>query len=142
MTITNDVLIVFNFTENNLPQGYLKPETMATIWKPVPNINDLWDADCNYAMGWAVVDRDPTYGQCRKGRHLVSHTGGAVGFSSTILIVPSTEDESSNLGNQNDNSDMDAQPHGIVVAIGTNIGGKSVYMYRIAVQIADIFQNL
>ena len=115
---------------------------MASIWKPVPgNKYDLWDENCNYAMGWAVVDLDRAHGQCRKGRHLISHTGGAVGFSTAILIVPSTEDEASTHG-KSDNIDMDVQPNGTVVAVGTNIGNKSVYMYRIAVQMADIFKEV
>ncbi len=135
-----------NFTDSNLPPGYLKPETMETIWKPVPNTKASWDADSSYAMGWAVVDIDQAHGQCRKARHLVSHTGGAVGFSSVLLIVPSKEEVAPNSGNQNDNcgcdkgTSIDVPPKGIVVAIVTNLGATS--LYKTAVKIADIFKDL
>ncbi|XP_072020837.1 LOW QUALITY PROTEIN: serine beta-lactamase-like protein LACTB, mitochondrial [Amphiura filiformis] len=146
----NAMLYSYQYTnkhkENHLPPGYLKSETMTTIWKPVPNTNGAWDVDSKYAMGWAVVDLDQDHGQCRKARHLVSHTGGAVGFSSVLLIVPPKDEESSTriVGNKNGNDNgkkVDSPPpKGVVVAIVTNLGATS--LYKTAVKIADIFKDL
>ena len=95
-------------------------------------------------MGWDVVDVDQAHGQCRKARHLVSHTGGAVGFSSVLLIVPPKEEGSSindsNGGTSRNGKDVDIPPKGVVIAIVSNLGATS--LYKTAVKIADIFKDL
>ena len=91
-------------------------------------------------MGWSVMEREQTHGQCRKSRHLVSHTGGAVGFSSVLLIAPSTKDDVKGNHDNGQSVTIDNPPNGVVVAMISNLGSTS--LYKTAVKIADIFEKL
>ncbi|XP_037006950.1 serine beta-lactamase-like protein LACTB, mitochondrial isoform X2 [Artibeus jamaicensis] len=119
-----------NSNENLLP-GYLKPETMVMIWTPVPNTEMSWDKEGKYAMAWGVVEKKQTYGSCRKQRHYASHTGGAVGASSVLLILPEELDADS-LYNK-------VPPRGIVVSIICNM--QSVGLNSTALKIALEFDK-
>ncbi|KAM5170691.1 serine beta-lactamase-like protein LACTB, mitochondrial [Mantella aurantiaca] len=68
--------------------GYLKPETVAMMWRQVPNTEMSWDKEGKYGLGWGAVERRQDYGRCKIQKHYVSHTGGAVGASSVLLIMP------------------------------------------------------
>ncbi|MBN3301350.1 LACTB protein, partial [Amia calva] len=111
--------------------GYLKPETVQTMWTPVERTEGSWDKDGQYAMGWLVVEKQQQFGQCRKRRHYVSHTGGAVGASSVLLLLPSdlvqTEMETS------------TPPQGVVVTIICNM--QSVGLNGTALKIALEFER-
>ncbi|XP_031361607.2 serine beta-lactamase-like protein LACTB, mitochondrial [Lonchura striata] len=78
----------FKNKDGKLLPGYLKPSTVAMMWTPVPKTEVSWDRDGKYAMAWAVVEKNQQYGCCRQQRHYASHTGGAVGASSVLLILP------------------------------------------------------
>ncbi|XP_036909957.1 serine beta-lactamase-like protein LACTB, mitochondrial isoform X1 [Sturnira hondurensis] len=119
-----------NSNENLLP-GYLKPETMVMIWTPVPNTEMSWDKEGKYAMAWGVVEKKQTYGSCRKQRHYASHTGGAVGASSVLLVLPEELDADS-LYNK-------VPPRGIVVSIICNM--QSVGLNSTALKIALEFDK-
>jgi hypothetical protein len=41
-----------------------------------------------YGMGWMVVPPSADYAFCQDQRYVVSHTGGAIGASSVLLILP------------------------------------------------------
>ncbi|KAM9754301.1 serine beta-lactamase-like protein LACTB, mitochondrial isoform 2-T2 [Menidia menidia] len=113
-------------TEGLLP-GFLKPKTALELWAPVDKTEASWDKDGLYAQGWLVVEKLQKYGQCRKRRHYVSHTGGAVGASSVLLVLPSQEGQSH------------PPPHGVVVTIISNM--QSVGLNSLALKIALEFDK-
>ncbi|KAM9311255.1 serine beta-lactamase-like protein LACTB, mitochondrial [Gastrophryne carolinensis] len=112
--------------------GYLKPGTIAMMWRQVPNTEMSWDKDGKYAMGWGTVEQRQDYGQCKLQKHYVSHTGGAVGASSVLLILP-----------EEDPALWDSQtaipPRGIVVTIIANMQGTG--LNSAAFKIALEFEN-
>uniref|UniRef100_A0A3B3UNB4 Lactamase, beta n=1 Tax=Poecilia latipinna TaxID=48699 RepID=A0A3B3UNB4_9TELE len=118
-------------TEGLLP-GFLKPKSAIELWTPVDKTEASWDTDGLYGQGWLVVEKLQKYGQCRKRRHYVSHTGGAVGASSVLLVLPSDE--------------MDQRqgrtlylPQGVVVTVITNM--QSVGLNSTALKIAHQFEK-
>lgn len=118
-------------TEGLLP-GFLKPQTAIDLWAPVDRTEASWDKDGMYAQGWLVVEKLQKYGECRKRRHYVSHTGGAVGASSVLLVLPSAETEQ----RQGQSS---LPPQGVVVTIITNM--QSVGLNSTALKIAHEFDK-
>ena len=42
-----------------------------------------------YGMGWVVIPPSTEFAFCKSQRFVASHTGGAVGASSVLLILPS-----------------------------------------------------
>ncbi|GAB5572398.1 serine beta-lactamase-like protein LACTB [Prionailurus iriomotensis] len=122
---------LFKNSHENLLPGYLKPETMVMIWTPVPNTEMSWDKEGKYAMAWGVVEKKQTYGSCRKQRHYASHTGGAVGASSVLLVLPEELDAEA-INNK-------VPPRGIVVSIICNM--QSVGLNSTALKIALEFDK-
>ncbi|XP_074150997.1 serine beta-lactamase-like protein LACTB, mitochondrial [Sminthopsis crassicaudata] len=124
--------MIKNSNEKLLP-GYLKPETMVMIWTPVPNTEMSWDREGKYAMAWGVVEKKQIYGSCRQQRHYASHTGGAVGASSVLLILP--ED----LGVEPTDNRITIPPRGVIVTIICNM--QSVGLNSTALKIALEFDK-
>lgn len=118
-------------TEGLLP-GFLKPHTVLELWAPVERTEGSWDKDGQYAQAWLVVEEQQKYGQCRKRRHYVSHTGGAVGASSVLLVLPAEKMEQSKC-----KSEKFLQ--GVVVTIITNM--QSVGLNATALAIAQQFDQ-
>ncbi|XP_018519692.1 serine beta-lactamase-like protein LACTB, mitochondrial isoform X2 [Lates calcarifer] len=118
-------------TEGLLP-GFLKPKTVVDLWVPVDRTEATWDKDGLYAQGWLVVEKLQKYGQCRKRRHYVSHTGGAVGASSVLLVLPSEEIDQYR-------GQIPLLPQGVVVTIITNM--QSVGLNSTALKIAHEFDK-
>ncbi|XP_055571948.1 serine beta-lactamase-like protein LACTB, mitochondrial isoform X1 [Falco biarmicus] len=123
------------FKKNNckLLPGYLKPDTVAMMWTPVPKTEVSWDRDGKYAMAWAVVEKKQQCGCCRQQRHYASHTGGAVGASSVLLILPE-ELDSEALG-----TGLVTPPRGVIVSIICNM--QSVSLNSTALKIAREFDK-
>ncbi|XP_051012661.1 serine beta-lactamase-like protein LACTB, mitochondrial [Acomys russatus] len=119
-----------NSNETLLP-GYLKPETMVMMWTPVPNTEMSWDKEGKYAMAWGVVEKKQSYGSCRKQRHYASHTGGAVGASSVLLVLPEELDPET-VTNK-------VPPRGVIVSIICNM--QSVGLNSTALKIALEFDK-
>lgn len=119
-------------TEGLLP-GFLKPQTAVDLWAPADRTEASWDKDGLYAQGWLVVEKLQKYGQCRKRRHYVSHTGGAVGASSVLLVLPCEETE------QGRGRTRVPPPQGVVVTIITNM--QSVGLNGTALKIAHEFDK-
>ncbi|XP_062927069.1 serine beta-lactamase-like protein LACTB, mitochondrial [Mobula hypostoma] len=115
--------------------GYLKPATMRMIWRPVEKTELNWDRDGSYAMGWGVVEQGQEWGQCRKRRHYLTHTGGSVGASSVLLILPKVLPISSP-----GPSDPETLPQGVVVAVLCNL--QSVNLNATALKIALEFDKV
>lgn len=118
-------------TDGMLP-GLLKPQTALTLWAPVERTEGSWDKDGQYAQGWLVVEKEQKFGQCRNRRHYVSHTGGAVGASSVLLVLPAEKIEPSKRKTEN-------LPQGVVVTIITNM--QSVGLNTTALAIAQQFDQ-
>ncbi|NXA10769.1 LACTB protein, partial [Sapayoa aenigma] len=123
----------FKNSAGQLLPGYLKPDTVAMMWTPVPKTEVSWDRDGKYAMAWAVVEKKQECGCCRQQRHYASHTGGAVGASSVLLILPE-ELEPGAAGAQ-----PEAPPRGVVVAVVCNM--QSVSLGSTALKIAREFDR-
>ncbi|XP_077591227.1 serine beta-lactamase-like protein LACTB, mitochondrial [Stigmatopora nigra] len=109
--------------------GFLKPQTAVELWTAADKTEGSWDKDGRYGQGWLVMEKEQKYGQCRKRRHYVSHTGGAVGASSVLLVLPSEEMEQGEIG----------LPKGVVVSILTNM--QSVGLNCTALKIAHEFEK-
>ncbi|KAG7280054.1 hypothetical protein CRUP_030510 [Coryphaenoides rupestris] len=120
-------------TRGLLP-GFLRPQTSLDLWAPVYRPEPRWDKDGLYAQGWLVVEKSQKYGQCKSRRHYVSHTGGAVGASSVLLILPSEETLC-----QPDGTKSEFLPQGVVVSIITNM--QSVGLNSTALKIAYEFDK-
>nr|XP_046251265.1 serine beta-lactamase-like protein LACTB, mitochondrial isoform X2 [Scatophagus argus] len=118
-------------TEGFLP-GFLKPQTAIDLWAPVDRTDATWDKDGMYGQGWVVVEKQQKYGQCRKRRHYVSHTGGAVGASSVLLVLPSDEIDQRQ-------GQTPVLPQGVVVTIIANM--QSVGLNSTALKIAHEFDK-
>lgn len=112
--------------------GFLKPQTATDLWTPVERTEATWDKDGMYAQGWLVVEKLQKCGQCRKQRHYVSHTGGAVGASSVLLVLPSAEMDQPR-------GQVHTPPKGVVVTIIVNM--QSVGLNNTALKIAHEFDK-
>lgn len=128
-----DVLL-YDF-QNDIDDGLLKRETIKELWTPVENARAKNGA--RYGMGWTIVG-----GQTKKNpdlkkskRFYVSHSGGAVGASSILLIKPNDD-----VGvNSSYVERRRPRPRGITVAVLTNLqecGGLT----KLALDIASVFE--
>ena len=79
-------------------------------------------------MGWAVRPASKQFGFCQDQHLYLTHTGGAVGASSVLLVAPRPAQDGSIL------------PQGVVVAILCNMQG--VGLNKLASDIATTFQGL
>ncbi|XP_034032378.1 serine beta-lactamase-like protein LACTB, mitochondrial isoform X2 [Thalassophryne amazonica] len=118
-------------TKGLLP-GFLKPKTAQDLWAVVEGTEQPWEKDERYAQGWTVVEKQQKYGQCKTCRYYVSHTGGAVGASSVLLVLPSEE-----IAHCQGQTPL--LPQGVVVAIITNM--QSVGLSSTALKIAHEFDQ-
>ena len=124
--------------------GYLKPETMRTIWQPVEDAPCGWDKDGKYAMGWCSIPQHESKGPGRDIRQYMSHTGAAVGASSVLLIMP-RKDINNNSADPKDSvtnglgESGKPCPKGVTVAVAVNMQG--VGLNKVAIKIAKIFDE-
>ena len=126
----NAVLYSYQWTpQSGQPAGFLRPDTVQMMWSPVPGTRVGKDGDTLYAMGWCVVPPVVHAGFSRDQRMYVSHTGGAVGGSSVLVILPQVE-----------MSGDDARtmiPRGVCVSIIVN--KQSVSLSKAALKVAKLF---
>ncbi|OWF41272.1 Serine beta-lactamase-like protein LACTB, mitochondrial [Mizuhopecten yessoensis] len=105
--------------------GFLKGESVQLLWEPVVNTkSSAFDKFGYYGMGWDVVPEGENFRCCHQSDHIVSHTGGAVGGSSVLVIKPKKCDI---------DSDSHGEPQGVVVAMIVNM--TAVSLYKTAVKI-------
>lgn len=121
--------------QQTLLLGYLRPATMSMIWSPVERTELSWDRDGSYAMGWGVVEEGQQWGQCRRQRRYLTHTGGSVGASSVLLILPKDR-----TGPSASPPEAGVPPQGVVVAILCNL--QSVNLNATALKIALEFDRV
>lgn len=115
----------------DLPPGFLKPDTVRSMWTPVPLTKGVADGlkyrGDGYGMGWQVAPYRAEYGTTGGGdvqSFHACHSGAAVGASSILFILP-TEDPSA------------PPPKGVCVALLTNM--QNVGLGGVADDIAHIF---
>jgi serine beta-lactamase-like protein LACTB len=111
--------------------GYLRRKTVLEVWKPNENAKCTWDSNGYFGLGWAVVPYKKIHGRGREQRFYASHTGGAVGASSALVILP-------HHGEHLD--DVKVPPSGVVVGIFANL--TSVGLAKVAMEIATIFEEV
>ena len=113
--------------------GYLSSDTMTQLWTPQPGADLSWGGhDLTYGLGWAVRKRKKNYGYCLDQSHYVSHTGGAIGASSVLLVAPAPASTQP--------LDSAKLPQGVVVSVLCNL--QEVGLNKLAADVASIFQGL
>ena len=135
----NIILYSYQYTpqsNHHQPEGYLKAKTVHMIWTPNKLTKCDWDPDGYYGMGWAVVTPGgQKHGQCREVSECFGHTGGAVGGTSALIILPKM---TTSIDGHLDNSNP---PHGVVVSIISNLGSCRG-LYKTALKIGKLFHNV
>lgn len=126
----NALLYSYQWTsQSGRPAGFLRPDTVQMMWSPVSGTRCTWDSGASYAMGWCVVPPVAHAEFSRDQRMYVSHTGGAVGASSVLLILPRAETSGEGLEK--------LIPRGVCVSIIVN--KQSVGLSKTALTVAKLF---
>lgn len=102
-------------------KGFLKKETVKSLWTPVPACAPKIRNFMVSGMGWFVIDPKATKIECASCSeppfaHVACHTGSAIGASSVLIILPEEE---------------------IVIAAFCNLGPIS--LYNICCDVIKIF---
>ena len=109
--------------------GYLSSAVMRELWAGQAEARLTWGGDdLQYGLGWAVRPASKQFGFCQDQHLYLTHTGGAVGASSVLLVAPRPAQDGAIL------------PQGVVVAILCNMQG--VGLNKLASDIATTFQGL
>ncbi|XP_063222166.1 serine beta-lactamase-like protein LACTB, mitochondrial [Bacillus rossius redtenbacheri] len=103
--------------------GYLRRETVSALWEVHSPSPMHWGRGSSYGMGWVVVPARHEYAWCDDQRLAVGHSGGAVGASSVLVVVPAPE--------------SCGAPAGVIVAVLVNL--SDVSLHRLAFQVANLF---
>ncbi|XP_069701015.1 uncharacterized protein [Periplaneta americana] len=123
------------------PPGYLRFKTLREMWTVQPKTTMKWGRSDGYGMVWVVVPAVQEHGGGDTQRFAVGHTGGAVGASSVLLMVPVTPSESSSKtlteGPLSDSAAEICIPSGVTVAVIVNI--QDVGLQHLALDVAAIF---
>ncbi|XP_060569279.1 serine beta-lactamase-like protein LACTB, mitochondrial [Ruditapes philippinarum] len=149
-----------NVEDDDKLSGFLKPDTMKMMWTPYVIPEAKWEGIVNagYGMGWSVCRNKHEHAFCKDQKFYACHTGGAIGASSVLMVVPResalhTNEKNKDSENKTDgiisksNTAQDLQeaslfnskrPKGVVVAIIANM--TSVGLNKTAYDIARIFE--
>lgn len=103
----------------------------------------------HYGMGWVFMPPSKRYAFCKDQRCFISHTGGAMGASSVLLILPRSQ-KSESIKTVKDSTERNSKldtgkplphvPEGVVVTIICNT--SSVGLSKLALDIAKVFETL
>nr|XP_039261000.1 serine beta-lactamase-like protein LACTB, mitochondrial [Styela clava] len=148
----NVMLYSFQHSGNGLCSnpGFLKSDTVKMMWSPIvkpeQNSDKRLRTNTYYGLGWSVYPESQEYEYANRYDFEVLHTGGAIGASSVLYILPSeTKIAESELSKKPEDTNLTLNseiipPHGIVVAILTNLQG--VNLTGLARKIAKEFEPL
>ena len=129
----NALLYSYQWTaQSGRPAGFLRPDTVRMMWSPVAGTRCMWDADASYGMGWCVALPVVRAGFSRDQRMYVSHTGGAVGASSVLLILPRADVSGEAVEK--------SIPRGVCVSIIVN--KQAVGLSKTALSVAKLFDSV
>ena len=137
--------------------AFLKQETAQMLWSPIvpksfgssDKKKVKWDQsdEHHYGMGWGFMPSSKKYEFCKDQRCFISHTGGAMGASSVLLILPRVaKNTKAGVPKENDkNVKCDTPvtlhlPEGVVVSIICNTSGVS--LTKLALDVAKVFETL
>ncbi|ELT90093.1 hypothetical protein CAPTEDRAFT_89169, partial [Capitella teleta] len=109
--------------------GYLASDTVKQLWSPVDNTSCSWNPDGGYGMGWVVIPQKKEFECGREQRFSVSHTGAAIGASSALFILPSS-----------DKQGLASAPSGVAVAMICNL--QDAGLQKTAEKIAHLFDKV
>ncbi|ELT87536.1 hypothetical protein CAPTEDRAFT_152088 [Capitella teleta] len=106
----------------------LLPGTVRMLWTPAENVKCYWSQTGGYGLGWQTEPYDKKAGRIKdlNERFFVGHTGGTVGASSILWMLPS-------------DGGGEGRPKGVVVAMISNL---NVNMRDAATDIAKLFEDL
>lgn len=110
--------------------GYLSNPTAKMIWSPVANTSLAWDKDGQYGMGWGVVPAQTNHPFCKSRQFYVTHTGGAIGASSVLLVLPRPKEP---IG-------QETPVRGVAVSMIANL--QNVGLNQTALEIAQNFETI
>lgn len=77
-------------------KGYLRKDIVERFWTPEQATMGKVSKkrkETAFGLGWQLLSGTSSYGCCRETKFAAYHTGGAVGASSVLLIVPSDSSE-------------------------------------------------
>nr|XP_026696540.1 serine beta-lactamase-like protein LACTB, mitochondrial [Ciona intestinalis] len=130
----NAMLYSYQASDTNLPRGFLKRDTVRTLWTNCcrPRRTDRSSEPRNYncGMGWFVYTEKEDLGTCPKVNFSVGHFGFVYGASGIILLVPDPGtsqqkpcevDEPVTNGFDTPEQSTVGPPSGLCVAIQANI---------------------
>lgn len=114
-------------------QGFLQPSTVQELWTPMESTTGKFSRNgrySSYGMGWRLSDKQDACGGCANKRPFAAyHSGGSVGGTSALVVVPTVKHRGKG-----------SPPHGVVVAILGNI--NDVAYEEVAFDIAKEFSKL
>ena len=127
--------------ESRTVKGILDHHTVIDMWKPV--VSDIGFSSrgplLDYGMGWLMQQGDVGVVGGKAKPFCVGHTGGAVGASSVLLIVPQDPHPSEPGVSSADALSLEgSKPCGVVVAVIFNLQ-KVRGMFSLGRQIAEGF---
>lgn len=115
------------------PRSYLSRDTARWMWRAEEQEPDSSGAQYRYARGWFISEPLTEFAPTplalppRNAPLSAQHTGGAVGCSSVLMVLPSSE------------NGVVGQVCGVTVAIIVNLQG--VGLLQLATQIAQLFSS-
>ncbi|EDV25757.1 uncharacterized protein TRIADDRAFT_12911, partial [Trichoplax adhaerens] len=118
-----------DITKRSIPKGYLNSDTVKAMWTPASATLEKVGFSTGYGLGWTVADNKIWVGYGHEELPWVGHSGGAVGCSSTLVILQPKE------VNVNEPA-----PQGIVVAILVNM--EAVSLTPTARKVALAFEKI
>uniref|UniRef100_A0A131YJI7 Beta lactamase n=1 Tax=Rhipicephalus appendiculatus TaxID=34631 RepID=A0A131YJI7_RHIAP len=121
--------------------GYLRPETVHMLWTPHAKVHNHWQKTYfqSYGMGWTLTETGENPGGCVKWPAFAAyHTGGSVGGTSALVLLPSAWSPEET--NDTTRANSPSPPRGVVVAVIGNISNAGYG--RMAVTIARKFVEL
>nr|XP_002131852.1 serine beta-lactamase-like protein LACTB, mitochondrial isoform X1 [Ciona intestinalis] len=126
------VMYCYNVKNTNYLPGFLRKDTVEKLWSSfsVPQRSEMSSDPeyMRYGLGWYVCPGQEGRGNCPNHQLEVAHTGGSVGASSIILLLPDAKIDlpnscpPSSADYKSDGVRSDAPMQGMSVAIITNIG--------------------
>lgn len=119
------VELCYYYNSEHCNEFILDPNTVRRMWDPVvdikPNEKGSGQSCIGYGLGWRVT----TVKGKKDAQMVVSHSGGAVGASSILTIIPK--------------GDSNRREEGVVVAIICNL--QDVQLSTVAQEIAELACN-